>query len=102
MSAFDVDLHLICRFCSSLYIPAIVYVLVGGLRGRDTFGQNLPPRLRGITIPSALSAFGLMGANLCLAKPWPYLTQLLIVLVVSMILFFDFVIQTLIDRGEQE
>jgi len=79
----------------------MIYVAVNLSRGRDTYGRNLPRKgLIGGRI-AGVSALTLMTLNLWLAVPWPYLVQLMIALVVSILLFLDFIYQILIENAEE-
>lgn len=62
------------------------------------------PRISGaignlVTVP-ATSGLVLLSLNFWLATDWPYLTQLFIALITSMILFLGFIYQALADNND--
>ena len=100
MTNFDLGPESIWRIASALYIGAMLYVGVSLSRGRETYGRNLPRKGQIAGTIAGVSALILMTLNLWLAVPWPYLVQLMIALVVSILLFLDFIYQILVENAE--
>ena len=98
---FDLASSAIWRICSALYLATILYVAISVARGKDTYGQSLDEQGRIAGTVVGISALALMSLNLWLGAPWPYLVQLTIVLIVSMLLFLDFIVHILVENTEQ-
>jgi hypothetical protein len=101
MTNFDLSPESIWRISSILYIGVMVYVITSVWRGRGTYGNNLPKNGRIAGTIAGASALTLMTLNIWLATSWPYLVQLMIALVVSILLFLDFIYQILIENAEE-
>ena len=101
MTNFDLRPESIWRISSALYVGVMVYVIASMWRGRGTYGSNLPRNGRIAGTFAGVGALTLMPLNIWLAAPWPYLVQLMIALVVSILLFLDFIYQILLENAER-
>jgi hypothetical protein len=98
---FDLLSSAIWRICSALYLATMLYLAISSARGKDTYGQSLDKKGRLAVIVVGIPALTLMSLNLWLGTPWPYLVQLTIVLIISMLLFLDFIVHILVESTEQ-
>jgi hypothetical protein len=97
---FQLEPNLIWRVVSGIYIGIMIYVGVSTSLGRATYAHSLPVKTQNALQLMGGCALVLMGLNLWLAVPWPYLLQLMIALIVSMGLFVDFIYKILIENTE--
>jgi hypothetical protein len=79
------------RVSSGSYVAIIVALQILRLLPDSGF-PKASGRVAVVTVVPGVSGVVLLGANLWLGAEWPYLTQLMIALAASMVLYFYFVL----------
>ena len=97
-NSIEWEIEILWRSCSALYLSTILYVIYGGMFGKPTYIKPVGQQM--LVTVAGVSGLTLLGLNLWLANSWPYLLQLTIALVVSMVLFLEFILEILADKEE--
>ena len=99
MTNFNLAAEWIWRIASGTYILFMIYIGFKLSRGAGNYG-TLPgaARIAGNTV--GLCGVVLMPLNIWLGQPWPYLVQLMLALILSILLFLDFIYQVLGENSE--
>ena len=99
MTNFNLAEESIWRVASGAYIVFMAYIGFRLSQGAGMYG-SLPGAARVTGTAVGLCGVVLMPFNVWLGQPWPYLVQLMLALILSILLFLDFVYQVLGENSE--
>ena len=94
----DISQDALWRIASSFYLGTVVFLLALGFK-RAQSNQKTTTMVRIVSVPG-LSALVLLPLNILFVSVWPYLFQLLIAWVVSVLLFLMFIAEFLQEKVE--
>ena len=94
LNTYGISEDQVWMISSGSYLAIIIHLQVMRLRRGSRF-PKMSGRAAAIVMVPACSGLVLLAANLWLRADWPYLTQLLIALATSMVLYLYFVLTVL-------